>query len=224
MVDKVQVRRAMWKLGLVAVLAVAGVLPGAARAQQVGGFAEARQQPLGSTVTVVGIVTVPSGAFVPNDTGFALQDHQSGLYVHSSGGQQLELGQVVRVTGTLANSFGEVLGLEPVSIEVLGAAAPVPPAHPMKTGDVNEQSEGRLVRVQGTIVSAVFDDAPYGWKFDVDDGSGVVTVFVYTGTGIDVSGLQPGQRVVIDGFSGQFLDHFEVTPRVQEDLRILPAN
>ena len=223
MVDNVQVRRAMWKLGLVAVLAVAGVLPSTARAQQVGGFAEARQQPLGSTVTVVGIVTVPSGAFVPNDTGFALQDHQTGLYVHSSGGQTLELGQVVRVTGTLRNNFGGVLGIRPTRIEVLGDA-PVPPAHPVKTGDVNEESEGRLVRVKGTIVSAIFDDAPYGWKFDVDDGSGVVTVFVYTGTGIDVSGLQPGQRVVIDGFSGQFVDHFEVTPRVQEDIRILPAH
>lgn len=211
--------RKMWKLGLPLLLAVAAALPWRATARNTD-LADVRQQPLGSTVTAVGVVTVPSGAFVPNDAGFAIQDSHAGLYVHDSLGQGLQAGQLVRVTGTLANSFGQVLGIQPTTIEVLGTA-PVPPAHPVKTGDVSEETEGRLVRVKGIIVSAIQNDAPYGWLFRVDDGSGYTTIFVTTGTGIDVSGLAPGQRVVIQGFSAQFLDHHEVDPRFQDDIRIL---
>ncbi|WP_437575266.1 hypothetical protein [Sorangium sp. So ce887] len=43
-------------------------------------------------------------------------------------------------------------------------------------------------------------------------------MFVYAGTGIDVSGIAAGDDVEITGFSGQFLDHYEVTPRVPSDI------
>ncbi len=209
------VTRKMWKLGLTLLLAVAG----AATARNTS-LADVRQQPLGSTVTAVGVVTVPSGAFVPNDTGFAIQDSHAGLYVHTSRGMSLQPGQVVRVTGRLSNSFGGVLGIRPTTIEVLGTA-PVPPPHPVKTGDVSEETEGVLVRVKGTVVSELHDDGIYGWSFEVDDGSGATVIFVTAGTGIDVSGIRQGQRVVVEGFSAQFLDHYEVDPRFQSDIRIL---
>jgi hypothetical protein len=57
----------------------------------------------------------------------------------------------------------------------------------------------------------------------VDDGTGPTFVFVNAGTGIDVSGLEQGQRVVIQGFSGEFLGEYEVDPVFQEDIRILPS-
>jgi hypothetical protein len=212
--------RKHWKValaGLVAFMAVAQPLQTEARETS---LSDIRQLPQGSTVTVVGVVTTPSGAFAPNDTGFAIQNGKSGLYIHSSLDQNLQVGQLVQVTGTLADNFGLVLGVEPTTIEVLGTAQVRPP-HPEKTGNVTEETEGILVRIKGTIVTEIIDDAPYGWKFNVDDGTGYVTVFVYTGTGIDVSALQTGQRVDITGFSGQFIDHYEVTPRFQDDISIL---
>ena len=181
---------------------------------------KARTLPLGTTVTVEGVVTVQSGAFQPNDGGFAIQHGGSGLYVHSSLDQSVELGQRVRVTGTLSNNFGEVLGVDPTSITVLDRDGRVH-AHRIKTGKVSEATEGRLVEIKGTIVSEIIDDAPYGWKFNVDDGTGYVTVFVYTGTNIDVSALAQGQKVRITGFSGQFIDHYEVNPRVQSDIEVI---
>lgn len=208
-----------WKPCLAVLLAAIFTLPMQALARSTD-IAEVRAQPVGSTVTAVGVVSVPSGAFVPNNTGFAIQDSHAGLYVHRSLDMNLQVGQVVRVTGRLVNSFGQVLGIRPTTIEVLGTA-PVPPPHPHKTGDISEETEGRLVRIKGLIVTALQEDAPYGWKFDVDDGTGPTTVFVTAGTGIDVSGLRPGQRVVIEGFSAQFLDHWEVDPRFQDDIRVL---
>lgn len=45
--------------------------------------------------------------------------------------------------------------------------------------------------------------------------------FVCASTGIDVSGLSPGQTVKITGFSGQFANDFEVDPRIQSDIRVI---
>ncbi len=46
-------------------------------------IAEARSLPLGTTVTIDGVVTVPSGAFSSStfDQGFAIQDRTGGIYV-----------------------------------------------------------------------------------------------------------------------------------------------
>ena len=46
--------------------------------------------------------------------------------------------------------------------------------------------------------------------------------FVCASTGIDVSGLSEGQTIEVTGFSGQYADAYEVDPRTQDDIRILP--
>jgi DNA/RNA endonuclease YhcR with UshA esterase domain len=56
----------------------------------------------------------------------------------------------------------------------------------------------------------------------INDGSGEVHSFVCATTSIDVSGLSPGQTVEITGFSGQFANDFEVDPRTQADIRVIP--
>ncbi|WNG59306.1 hypothetical protein F0U59_34750 [Archangium gephyra] len=216
--------RMQWKVGLAALMAMAAlVVPGPVVAEAPdGSIAAAREQPLDSTVTVVGVATSFTGAFFPNDNGFAIQEKKVGIYILDSLDADIEVGQVVRVTGTLTNSFGQVLSVAPTSIEVLGEEN-VPPPHPVKTVEVSEETEGRLVRIRGTIVSDIEDDLPFGFKFAVDDGTGPTFVFVNAGTGIDVSGLEQGQRVVIQGFSAQFLDEYEVDPVFPEDIRILPV-
>lgn len=177
----------------------------------------AREAPEGTVVTVEGVVSAPSGAYSPNDEGFPIQAGKYGLYIHDALGGDYEVGDTVTVTGTVGDSFGQVWGVYPDSITVTGAH-PVHPAKPTATGDVNEDTEGTLVRVSGTLVDDVVDDAPYGWFFHIDDGSGELTVFVYTGTGIDTSGLEAGDEVTITGFSGQFLSHYELNPRFQSDI------
>jgi len=66
----------------------------------------ARSLPLGTVVTIDGVVTVPSGAFSSStfDQGFAIQDSTGGIYVSTAANLGFELRQQVRVTGTLADT------------------------------------------------------------------------------------------------------------------------
>src|SRR5262245_47388472 len=71
-------------------------------------IAGARDLPLGTTVTVEGRVTVPSGLFSSaslEDQGFAIQDVTSGIWIRLDENLGIHLNQQVRVTGTLGESF-----------------------------------------------------------------------------------------------------------------------
>jgi uncharacterized protein YdeI (BOF family) len=199
--------------------------PGAAHAAKTIDIGDARALPLGSTVTVKGTVTVPSGAFVSStfDQGFALQDKSGGIYVSLVTDLGLQLREQAEVTGQLADSFGLLIlvPLGPVDVQQKGRGRPVTP-EAVNTGSVSEATEGRLVVVEGAITQAASSDLPYGYKFYVNDGSGEIQIFVSASTGIDLSGLTPGQHVRVIGFSAQFDTTYEVQPRVQADITILP--
>jgi len=86
---------------------------------------------------------------------------------------------------------------------------------------VGEATEGSIVRLTATITQPIINDLPFGFIIVVNDGSGDLNVFVAASTGIDVSGLSPGQTIEVTGFSGQFADHFEVDPRFQTDIKVV---
>ena len=187
-------------------------------------IAEARSLPLGTVVTIDGSVTVPSGAFSSStfDQGFAIQDHSGGIYVSVADNPGLTLRQQVRVTGTLADSVlpGLLVLIDVTEIKVHGSGPKVRPL-PVSTGEVGEATEGKLVRITGTITQPIVNDLPFGFIIVVNDGSGEVNSFVCASTGIDVSDLNVGQTIEVTGFSGQFADHFEVDPRTQSDIRVV---
>lgn len=185
-------------------------------------IAEARSLPLGTVVTVDGSVTVPSGAFSSStfDQGFAIQDHTGGIYVSVADNLGFAPRQQVRVTGELADSNGLLILINVTDIKAHGSGPKVQPL-PVATGAVGEATEGRLVRIRGTITQPIFNDLPFGFIIVIDDGSGAVNSFVCASTGIDVSGLSQGQTIEVTGFSGQFADHFEVDPRFQDDIKVV---
>jgi DNA/RNA endonuclease YhcR with UshA esterase domain len=174
-------------------------------------------------VTVDGSVSTPSGAFESSffDKGFGLQDRSAGIYVSL----QTDLGvaprRQARVTGTLQNSFGLLILVpaDPSDVKLHGAGPKVQ-AQWVTTGAVGEATEGRIVRVVGTITQAPTSDLPFGYKFFVDDGSGELQIFVNTQTGIDLSGLSLGQTVSVTGFSSQFDTHYEIDPRSPADITV----
>lgn len=188
-------------------------------------IAEARALPLGTVVTIDGSVTVPSGAFSSStfDQGFAIQDRTGGIYVSVPDNLGLALRQQVRVTGKLADTVlpGLLVLVDVIDVKAHGSGPKVRPL-PVATGDVNETTEGKLVTITGTITQPVVNDLPFGFIIFINDGSGEVHSFVCASTGIDVSGLSPGQTVEITGFSGQFANDFEVDPRTHADIRVLP--
>ena len=188
-------------------------------------IAEARGLPLGTVVTINGSVTVPSGAFSSStfDQGFAIQDRTGGIYVSTSDNLGFAPRQQVRVTGTLADTLlpGLLVLVDVTDVKAHGSGPKVQ-ALPVTTGGVGEATEGSIVRITGTITQPIVNDLPFGFIIVVNDGSGEVNVFVCASTGIDVSGLSPGQTIEVTGFSGQFADHFEVDPRFQTDIRVVP--
>lgn len=187
-------------------------------------IAEARSQPLGTIVTIDGVVTVPSGAFSSStfDQGFAIQDRTGGIYVSVPDNLGLTTRQQVRVTGKLADTVlpGLLVLVDVTDVKVHGSGPKVRPLS-VATGDVGEDTEGQLVTITGTITQPVINDLPFGFIIFINDGSGEVHSFVCASTGIDVSGLSPGQTIEVTGFSGQFANDFEVDPRTQDDIRIV---
>ncbi|HVR06443.1 MAG TPA: hypothetical protein VMW75_00220 [Thermoanaerobaculia bacterium] len=197
----------------------AAAAPPAPRPIEIGA---ARLLPLGTVVTVEGAVTVPSGLLSSGgslDQGFAIQDRTGGIYVSVATNLGLTLRQRVQVTGALAAANGFLI-LVPASagdVEVRGRGPRVKPLW-LRTGSVGPANQGLLVRVVGVITQPVAPDPPFGNQVVVDDGSGPVRIFVNTSTGIDVSGLAPGQLLSVTGLSDEF-DTPEIDPRFQSDLR-----
>lgn len=187
-------------------------------------IAEARSLPLGTVVTIDGAVTVPSGAFSSStfDQGFAIQDRTGGIYVSVPNNNGFTSRQQVRVTGRLADTVLPGL-LVLVDVTAIKAHGSGPKVHslPVATGDVGEDTEGKIVTITGTITQPVINDLPFGFIIFINDGSGEVHAFVCASTGIDVSGLSPGQTVEVTGFSGEFAGSFEVDPRTQGDIRVV---
>ena len=186
-------------------------------------IAEARNLPLGTIVTIDGAITVPSGAFNSStfDQGFAIQDRTGGIYVSVPDNNGFTFRQQVRVTGKLADTVlpGLLVLVDVTEIKAHGSGPKVQPL-PVATGDVGENTEGQIVRITGTITQPIVNDLPFGFIIFINDGSGEVHSFVSASTGIDVSGLSPGQTIEVTGFSGEFAGSFEVDPRTQADIRV----
>jgi uncharacterized protein YdeI (BOF family) len=211
-------------LTLLLITTIAAPISSAPQRPKTISIAEARSLPLGTIVTIDGVITVPSGAFSSStfDQGFAIQDRTGGIYVSVPDNLGFTLRQQVRVTGKLADTLlpGLLVLVDVTDIKPHGSGPKVQPLA-VATGDVGEDTEGSIVKITGTITQPIVNDLPFGFIIFINDGSGEVHSFVCASTGIDVSGLSPGQTIEITGFSGQFANDFEVDPRTQDDIRVI---
>lgn len=188
--------------------------------------ADARALPSDSTVTIEGYVTVEPGTFASatSEQGFALQDETAGIYVTMSERAELTLSARVRVTGTLAQMNQQtVIMADLASVTALAGTQVVAP-RPVTTAEVGEAVEGLLVTVSGPVTQAVQDDAPYGQKAFLDDGSGETQVFVHFVDGvpvIDTGALAEGTMIEVTGLGAQYEATYEVNPRKADDLIIV---
>src|SRR2546430_611154 len=137
-------------------------------------IATARRLSSGTTVTLKGFVTVPPGLFASftGEQGFAIEDSTGGVYVALESETHLPLGQEVRIIGQLAEIAKLIVVSSRVAlIEQLSRQFSLQPEI-IATGAISAVTEGRLVRIHGTITRPIGDDRPYGYKIFLDDGSG----------------------------------------------------
>lgn len=188
---------------------------------------EARALADGTTVTVAGYVTVAPGTFnsATGEQGFAIQDESSGVYVKMTEEIELALDARVLVTGTLGQLAQlRVIEAAPTGVTMLSGTRATTPAV-VATGDVDEDVEGRLIKVTGSLTRAVEEDPPYGLKVYIDDGSGEIQVFVHLVNGVgvvDTSDLETGDEIEVVGLAAQYETTYEVAPRQASDLVVIP--
>jgi DNA/RNA endonuclease YhcR with UshA esterase domain len=183
-------------------------------------IAAARQQAQGATVTVIGLVTVPSADFSSSsgDKGFAIQDQTGGIWISVAQNLRLRLGQRVEVTGVLGTSENK-LQLVPAKL----SDVKVLPGSELRvaTGQVGPATLGYVITVEGTVTSqGVEDDLPYGYKLWLDDGSGPAQIYLNATTNIDPRAphFKPGRRLRVTGFGNQYATAYEVDPRSRKDI------
>lgn len=180
-------------------------------------IAVARAAGPGARVLVEGVVSVAPGPF---EDGFAVQDRSGGVWVLSpTWTVRLAPGDRVRLQGTLDVRNGQ-LALRPEAIEPLGTRGAAEP-RAVATGAV-AGAEGWLVRVRGRVVAAPQDDAGWGWRVRVDDGSGAALLFVDADTGVDAALFRPGAMVEVVGFASRYGERLEILPRGAADVRAVP--
>ena len=171
----------------------------------------------------MGLVTVPSGDFRSSsgDEGFAIQDQTAGIWISVKKNLKFKVGQRVLVSGTLGQNFGK-LQIVPNSLADVKALPGVKLG--VTTGQVGMATLGYLISVEGTITQdGVASDLPYGYKLFLDDGSGVVQVFLSESTKIDprALNLKPGRQLRVTGFGSQYNTTYEIEPRNRRDLEPL---
>ena len=186
-------------------------------------IAEARSAPLGTSVHVQGFVSMGPGTRFSStgEAGFGLQDDTGGIYVSVVNLLDVPQNAGVEVVGDLIDVSSElVLFSNYTGVKRLdGDKAVVPEV--IKTGDLGESFEGRLVRITGMVSKAIVEDKPSGIKAFVDDGSGELQIYVNLVNDIpliDTAKLVPGTLVQITGFADQFESTYEIAPRRGTDL------
>jgi len=188
---------------------------------------QARGLPIGSEVRIQGTISVASGIFASSTPfGYAIQDHTAGIYIIDTISPmqgEFNLGEIVEVSGILDESNNLLVLKERTALKK--GKGKMVSGIPVKTGKVNESTEGMIVRTSGTIDS-LFSDLPYGYKVYINDGSGLLNVFINTSTGLlsDTTQWNISDRLSISGFSAQYNREYEIEPRTKEDIQVFTTN
>ncbi|MFC1632775.1 PKD domain-containing protein [Patescibacteria group bacterium] len=176
-------------------------------------IAEARTLDPDAEALVEAIVTVKPG--VLSEKYFYVEDSTGGMqiYVGTLSVSDFSLGDKLKIKGTLSSTQGETrLKISDLSdIEFLSSNLPITPTD-IKTGDTDEDYEGKLVRVQGNITETS------GSTFYLDDDTGAVKIYVDPDTEIDLPDKQKGDFFMITGVVSQTSSGYRILPRSNADI------
>ncbi|MDX2133920.1 MAG: phospholipase D-like domain-containing protein [Saprospiraceae bacterium] len=185
----------------------------------------ARQQPLGTVVTVRGIVT--NGPELGSIR--YLQDHTAGIAAFPGSGSvpgfsnAVKAGDSIEVTGPLVD-FNGLLEISPVqSFQVLVAGLPLPEPRALTSLlEVNESLEGQLISVPCTQFAAGGSVFNTNGTYDLTDSDGNVSrIFLRSGHPLIGSSI-PGEPVLLTAIASQFIQS-QLLPRYATDLQPSPC-
>lgn len=176
-------------------------------------IADAKGKAKNTQVKVRGIVTVDPKLL--GEKIFYIQDGTAGIQIYFSKEDfpNLKLGDEVIILGKTSESQNEkkINVQEKNDIQVTAHKSPPQPAE-IKTGDLKENYEGRLVQIAGQIAKTS------GNVFYVDDGSGEAKIYIKKTTGIKKPEIKKGDKMTIIGIASETSSGYRVLPRYQEDI------
>ena len=172
-----------------------------------------RDEDIGDLVFVTGTVAVESG--VLGTQFFYMVNEASGLqvYMYNKDFPKLEIGDMVEVTGEIAESGNETrIKLSQKSdIKVVGHTD-LPQGQSVELANVGESYEGSLLKVSGEIT-----EIKTSYMY-VDDGTEEIKVYFKAGTGIKKDVFQEGDLVTVTGLLHQTKTEYQLLPRLQNDI------
>jgi len=179
---------------------------------------ETRNVPVGTEITVVGVVINLPENFAAQY--FYIEDETAGvqIYCYKKDFPFLNIGDKVKVTGELVhNSSGYRIKISSrYDIEIIEKNQIIFPKY-IETGSVGAEYEGMLVSTRGKVVKSS------GTTFYIDDGSGIVKVVVKKSTGINQPKIKKGMILKITGIAVPYKNEYQIAPRFDSDIRIISS-
>jgi len=172
---------------------------------------DVRKLEIGSKVITRGIVSALPNIFgktIMYITGPGIQ-----LYMYKSDWPDLDMGDLIEINGELSESKGETrIKLSTKEDIKIIAKEEEPLPYPINNNDVNENYEGSLVKIKGTLIQKT------GSTFFIKDDIGEVQVYIKTNTKIDKKKYAEGDELLITGIVSQNNDVYQILPRGEQDI------
>ena len=186
-------------------------------------ISEARAAAINTQLRIRGVVTLQPGLL--DDRTAAVQDATGAILLRLGDGTRLRLGARIEVVGK-RSTFGGMESLratEPIALRGQGAE---PATESIRTGDVSEADEARLVVVRGAIVAFARRSPSGSISFEIDDGSGPLRVTLASRLRADRAQFSSGTWVEVRGVLGQETSRakptegYRVWPRAASEVRV----
>ena len=181
-------------------------------------IATARQQGIGATVTVSGVVT--------NGTELGIiryfQDNTGGIAAYGTQLAGLTRGDSLTISGTLFDYNG-LLEIQPVTVFTVHSSGNTVPAPTLiNATQVDETNESELVRLNGITFQAGGQVIAGNTSYTASDAFGTFSIYIRNGSAM-IGQLLPVGAIDLVGISSQYLTNYQVIPRDYNDFIIPPA-
>jgi uncharacterized protein YdeI (BOF family) len=180
---------------------------------------EARQLPVGSDVSVKGIVIIGVGKLHTTFTDVYIQDESGyGINIYKSGtlDQNLQRGNEVYIQGELTEYNG-LLEITNYKLTLAAEGFELPDPILITTDQASStEYDSRFVVIRGGITGTSTDN--YGRNIYMDDGTGECTVRVWNTANIDLTNYEIGEYVFIKGMGSVYNNAGQILLTYQDDI------
>ena len=188
-------------------------------------IAEARELPLGETVSVTGVVIDPGNNSSNNRV---IYDGTAGIVVRSfdSGNESanLQQGDSIIVTGGL-EEYNNLLQIakSPINITIIEQGVELPEPKIIEISEVGEEFESQLIKIENVefIETGNFMGGGASGNFTITDGENELIFRIGSSSHPLVGEPIPSDSYNITGFVGQFGNDYQISPRTLDDLELV---